>query len=379
MAADEDVPLAAAGRLSSSGSSSASLSSTSGTGSSSSDDDSSDPKRRRRSPSSDISELSEPPNATAGGDGSGEQVWPSGDLDDLGDLPTLAYDDVLREELPSSNLDRVWSEEAAAAAVAAAGPLLLPAEPALAAQASGSTPTGTPPGDDAAAGAGDTQADKDDKRRRNREAAVRFRKNKKMRDSKLHAELASLRERDEGWRKREEEWKQREAALQHEKAALQTQLEQFKRLFSKQNVTSVVSASLCVCMAVVCVAMPAVHVGQGAATSRAAASPTARSLLSIDMATYRASPGVSFLPNGAAALDDPAAYAYPDAAYAAGAGVGADAWALPVLPQWLDAVRLWTSSVWFSLGKDSSSSSGGGGGRSPLLPGWIGGGAAAGG
>lgn len=262
----------------------------SSSGSSSCSDDDSDARRRRseRSPSSDISELSEPPNAAASGTGSdsnGDQEWPSAqldELDELADLPTLACAD---DVLPSSQLDRVWSENVAAAPLP---PDVPPPQP--------------PP---QAPKTNSTQDEKDDKRRRNREAAVRFRKNKKARESKLHAELASLRERDESWRKREDEWKQREAALQKEKAALQTQLEQLKQLFSKKNLVSGISATICVCMAVVCVVLPVRHTngyGHAGGGPSAAGSPTGRSLLSIDMATYRQSPGVSLLPDSAVDL-----------------------------------------------------------------------------
>eukprot|EP01043_Picozoa_sp_COSAG02_P044353 COSAG02_NODE_3954_length_5988_cov_32.465104_5_plen_334_part_00 len=279
---DMDVPLAGAagdrvgastgrvGGLGSSGSAAvAAAAASSGSSSCSEDDEVVRRLRRKRSPSSDISELSEPSNAAeaVGSDSNsnGDAEWPSAELDELGDLPTLSYAD---DVLPNSQLDRIWSEQAATAAP------LLPAAP--------------PPQPQSQAPRSDTaQDEKDDKRRRNREAAVRFRKNKKARESKLHTELASLRQRDEGWRKREEEWKQREAVLQQEKAALQTQLEQFKQLFSKKNLASGISATLCVCMAVVCVVLP-VHMGPGgshghtAGGQNAGASPTGRSLLSIE-------------------------------------------------------------------------------------------------
>ena len=101
-----------------------------------------------------------------------------------------------------------------------------------------------------------------------------------------------MRERDEGWRKRAEEWKQREAALQQEKAALQTQLEHLKQLFSKKNLASGLSATLCVCMAVVCVVLP-VHSGTQGHAASAGGSPTGRSLLSFEAAdTNGRAPGV---------------------------------------------------------------------------------------
>ena len=118
-AADVDVPLAGActsgGSLGDAAGSSTSLCSeqTSSGSSSCSDDDSERGRQRRRcerSPSSDISELSEPPRSlSAGSDSTGEQEWPSGELDELdelADLPSLSYAD---DALPSSQLDRVWS------------------------------------------------------------------------------------------------------------------------------------------------------------------------------------------------------------------------------------------------------------------------------
>lgn len=106
---------------------------------------------------------------------------------------------------------------------------------------------------------------------------------------------ASLRERDEGWRKRAEEWKQREAALQQEKAALQTQLDHLKQIFSKKNLASGLSATLCVCMAVVCVALP-VHSGTHGHAAAAGGSPTGRSLLSFEAAdTTAPAPGMGAL------------------------------------------------------------------------------------
>ena len=173
-AADVDVPLAGA---CASGASLASLCSQTSSGSSScSDDDSERGRQRRRcerSPSSDISELSEPSHSvSAGSDSTGEPEWPSGELDELdelADLPSLSY---AEDALPSSQLDRVSSEQAGAAP-------LLPAIPPPDLQAARS---------DAAS---EDKDEKDDKRRRNREAAVRFRQNKKARESKLHSELGA--------------------------------------------------------------------------------------------------------------------------------------------------------------------------------------------
>jgi|EP01047_Picozoa_sp_COSAG01_P011513 hypothetical protein len=76
---------------------------------------------------------------------------------------------------------------------------------------------------------------KDDKRRRNRAAAVRFRKNKKLREEKLNTELAELRQCQEDWRKREEDWRKREEDWKLDKTQLQQSLEYYQKLFCKHN------------------------------------------------------------------------------------------------------------------------------------------------
>ena len=84
---------------------------------------------------------------------------------------------------------------------------------------------GSAPAADADAGADASDISyKADKRRRNREAAVRFRKNRKLRDDKIRSELEDLRNREKDWRKREEDWRAREAALQADKDRLQSRV-----------------------------------------------------------------------------------------------------------------------------------------------------------
>ena len=111
---------------------------------------------------------------------------------------------------------------------------------------------GSAPAADADAGADASDISyKADKRRRNREAAVRFRKNRKLRDDKIRSELEDLRNREKDWRKREEDWRAREAALQADKDRLQSRVDEFQALFNKHNLASAVSG-LCVCVAVPC-------------------------------------------------------------------------------------------------------------------------------
>ena len=159
---------------------------------------------------------------------------------------------------------------------------------------------GSAPVADADAGADASDISyKADKRRRNREAAVRFRKNRKLRDDKIRSELEDLRNREKDWRKREEDWRAREAALQADKDRLQSRVDEFQALFNKHNLASAVSG-LCVCVAVLCVLAP-VHTSPLGASAQPSPSPTARALLSLD---YVESPGVTLPPFDQTAAED---------------------------------------------------------------------------
>ena len=221
-------------------------------------------RRARRSPSSDsgLSEPSDPgtsppredPSATSPKEGLSDS-WAGGlDLDiDLVSLPSGG------SELPFGLSDSVWVDPAGGLAAVADLPAAGDA-PACPAEPPPPPPAGPiPPAGAAAAAAADADAGADasdisykaDKRRRNREAAVRFRKNRKLRDDKIRSELEDLRNREKDWRKREEDWRAREAALQADKDRLQSRVDEFQALFNKHNLASAVSG-LCVCVAVPC-------------------------------------------------------------------------------------------------------------------------------
>ena len=110
-----------------------------------------------------------------------------------------------------------------------------------------------------------------DKRQRNRAAAAKCRRNKRIREAKVRDELEQL--------------QKKVCTLQNEKKQMASQLEQFRRYFSQQNLSSALLSGLCVICAVICVVAP-----HSMATSAAPlpgnqpfASPTARSLLSVSM------------------------------------------------------------------------------------------------
>lgn len=115
-----------------------------------------------------------------------------------------------------------------------------------------------------------------DKKRRNKEAAVRFRKNKKRRENEAKAQLDQLRSQVQ--------------SLEADKKKMQTQLEQFQSLFSRHNMqqlSSTLLSGLCVICAVICVVAPQDFSGRTAGGyshdqrgSGFGASPTGRSLLS---------------------------------------------------------------------------------------------------
>ncbi len=137
-------------------------------------------------------------------------------------------------------------------------------------------------GPSAAAGAGATRCDSDssddavapkhpklDKRQRNRMAAAKCRRNKRLRETKVREELEQL--------------QKKVCTLQDEKKQMQSQLEQFRKYFSQQNLSSALLSGLCVICAVICVVAP--HGMSSSAASPSGnhhfASPTARSLLSV--------------------------------------------------------------------------------------------------
>ena len=108
------------------------------------------------------------------------------------------------------------------------------------------------------------------KKERNREAAVRFRKNRKGREQTAKSNLRTL--------------TAKVAALEEEKQQMRTQLEQFQALFSKHNMqqlSSTVMSGLCMVCAVVCVFAPQDSITSGMSEQhRVTGSPTGRSLLS---------------------------------------------------------------------------------------------------
>lgn len=108
-----------------------------------------------------------------------------------------------------------------------------------------------------------------DKKQRNRMAAAKCRRNKRIREAKMREELEQL--------------QKKVCTLQDEKKQMQSQLDQFRKYFSQQNLSSALLSGLCVICAVICVVAP--H-----AMSSSTASPpgnhhlsssTARSLLSV--------------------------------------------------------------------------------------------------
>eukprot|EP01043_Picozoa_sp_COSAG02_P005735 COSAG02_NODE_157_length_32999_cov_31.863647_19_plen_310_part_00 len=108
-----------------------------------------------------------------------------------------------------------------------------------------------------------------DKRQRNRMAAAKCRRNKRLRETKVREELEQL--------------QKKVCTLQDEKKQMQSQLEQFRKYFSQQNLSSALLSGLCVICAVICVVAP-----HGMSSSAASppgnhhfSSPTARSLLSV--------------------------------------------------------------------------------------------------
>ena len=138
------------------------------------------------------------------------------------------------------------------------------------------------------------------KRERNKEAAARFRKNRKLRDEQRAQELMELRTREADWRKREEDWRKREAALTDANATLQSRLQELgedvSSLFSKKNLaraTHTLVTGMAVAVAVLCVLLPPMELRPDD-TASANVPSTGRSLLSV--ADYRDSPGVSILP-----------------------------------------------------------------------------------
>lgn len=110
-----------------------------------------------------------------------------------------------------------------------------------------------------------------DKRQRNRVAAAKCRRNKRVREAKVREELEQL--------------QKKVCTLQDEKKQLQSQLEQFRQYFSQQNLSSALLSGLCIICAVICVVAP--HSMANSTTSvpgnQPFTSPTARSLLSVSM------------------------------------------------------------------------------------------------
>ena len=127
----------------------------------------------------------------------------------------------------------------------------------------------------------DSVIDKD-KKRRNREAAIRFRKNRKDRDKTRESTLSDMREREAEWRLSEKDWRAREEEWQTEKLQMQSHLEFYKELFTKQNMSkmsTVAMSGLALSLAAICVAMPmqpSTHMHQGFQSS-----PTGRALLGV--------------------------------------------------------------------------------------------------
>lgn len=107
-----------------------------------------------------------------------------------------------------------------------------------------------------------------DKRQRNRMAAAKCRRNKRLREAKVREELEQL--------------QKKVCTLQNEKKQMQSQLEQFRTYFSQQNLSSALLSGLCVICAVICVVAPHGMTGSSAtyADNQHFAS-TGRSLLSL--------------------------------------------------------------------------------------------------
>lgn len=113
-----------------------------------------------------------------------------------------------------------------------------------------------------------------DKRQRNKIASAKCRKNKRIREAKVREELEQLHKKV--------------CTLQKEKQQMQSQLDQFRKYFSQQNLSSALLSGLCVICAVICLVAPRAMATDASSQpgSQSVASPTARSLLSVTAPPY---------------------------------------------------------------------------------------------